>query len=283
MSNLLQIVETPPLAEAPFGLFSLQDPVMYPDEFWVGGFTLESRLCNIRQNYLDVCAGSAPVEGITPPVGADSVQTFTPYIIEAVDTCSTFGFSSRDVEERAVTALEAASQKAVEYELWTGELAQANGYADNRYLASSASTDVTPGAGGAVKVRWGLAALEKALADCSVGTRGVIHMPRDVASALTLRVVDDHLETQLGNYVVAGSGYPGTGPTGSMPANGTWMYATGPVAVTLGSAQPLGTTRSQQVTTSVNTWEARAVRPAAAVWDGCCAFAVNVDLALDYA
>lgn len=282
MSNLLQVVETADFADSPFGLFSLQDPNRPTDEHWVGGFTYESRQCSVTQNYLDVCGGGpAPIAGVTP--SGDALQVFNPYVIEAVETCTTFGFGARDLADRVKDALEAVSQKAVERELWTGGVAQANGYTENRYLASTNSQNITPSPGTALKIRYGLALLENALAGCNAGTRGVIHVTRDVASALNLRIVGDHLETQLGNYVVAGAGYTGSGPSGTIPASGKWMYATGPVAVTLGAAQVLGESMSEQVDRSVNRWTARAVRPAAAVWDGCCAFAVHVDLALDYA
>lgn len=282
MSNLLQVVETAEFADSPYGLFSLQDPNVPADEHWVGGFTFENRQCSLTQNYLDVCGGGpAPIAGVTP--SGDAIQTFLPYVVEAVETCSTFGFVARDLEDRARDALEAITQKAVEKELWTGAVATANSYTNNRFLADSTSTDVTPTPGTAVKVRYGLALLEQALAECGAGTRGVIHMTRDVASTLPLHRNGDRLETQLGNYVVAGTGYTGSGPTGVVPATGTWMYATGPVAVTLGDIQILGATKAEQVTRETNTWQVRAIRPAAAVWDGCCAFAVYVDLALDYA
>ena len=39
---------------------------------------------------------------------------------------------------------------------------------------------------------------------------------------------DGRLVTPGGNLIVAGGGYPGTGPDGSTPADDTtWMYATG--------------------------------------------------------
>lgn len=281
MTGLLEIFPPQPFLPAPFGLLSLRDPDVTDDERWLSGFTYESRTCTADVRLLDICGGFAPVPVIAPS-DAPRNRVFQPFAIEATDKCSTFGFGAHDVEQRAIDALEACTQKALEHEFWTGSLATTNGYAENRYLASTDTQDVTPGAG-PVKLRYGLAVLERALADCGCGTRGTIHATRDVASALPVKVVDDHLETQLGNFVVAGSGYTGAGPDGTDPSSGTWMYATGPVSVLLGKSEAVGAKLVQQVDSSNNTWEARAQRPAAVTWDGCCAFAVHVDLALDYA
>ena len=280
MTGLLEIIEPPPFEAAPYGLLSLRDPDVTAEERWLNGFTYESRSCTATVNLLDICGGAAPVEVITPSVVPAS-RVFQPFIIEAVDRCTTFGFGARDVEKRALDALEACTQKALENEFWTGNLAQANTYSDNRYLAHP-DTVILAGAGAPVKIRFGLALLERALADCGCGTRGTIHVTRDVGSVLANRVVGEHLETNLGNYLVAGSGYPGTGPDGTAPASGTWMYATGEVSVLLGPGDAVGRNIGEQVNRSNNTWEARAQRPAAVTWDGCCAFAVRVDLALDY-
>lgn len=282
MTGLLEIIEAPPFVAAPYGLLSLRDPDVTTDERWLSGFTYESRSCSSTVNLLDICGGADPVSIITPPEDLVRNREYEPFIIEAVDSCSTFGFLKRDVEQRAIDALEACTQKALENEFWTGDLAATNGYDANRSLASTDSVDVTP-SGSAVKLRYGLAILERALADCGCGTRGTIHVTRDVGSVLPVKIVDDHLETQLGNYVVAGAGYTGSGPDGTVPGTGTWMYATGPISVLLGQSEAVGASLKEQVDRSNNTWEARAQRPAAVTWDGCCAFAVHVDLALDYA
>lgn len=282
MTGLLEIFGPQPYEVAPYGLLSLRDPDVTADERWLSGFTYESRTCTANVNLLDICGGHAPVNVITPSPTTVRNREFQPFAIEAVDECSTWGFQARDVEQRALDALEACTQKALENEFWTGSLATTNGYTENRYLASTDTVDETPG-GVAVKLRYGLAILERALADCGCGTRGTIHVTRDVGSALPVKVVGDHLETQLGNLVVAGSGYTGSGPDGTIPGTGTWIYATGPVSVLLGKSEAIGAKLIQQVDSSKNTWEARAQRPAAVTWDGCCAFAVHVDLALDYA
>lgn len=282
MSGLLEIFPPQPFEPAPYGILSLRDPDVTADERWLSGFTYESRLCAAEVKILDICGGAAPVSVIQPS-NTPRNRDYTPFVIEATDRCSTFGFLQHDIEKRAIDALEACTAKALEYEFWTGAAATTNGYTANRRLASTNSTDVTPAGGAAVKLRYGLALLEGALATCGCGTKGTIHATRETASALPVKVVDEHLETQLGNYVIAGAGYTGSGPTGTMPASGVWMYATGPISVLLGESTAVGEKLKQQVNRDVNTWEARAQRPAAVTWDGCCAFAVHIDLALDYA
>lgn len=281
MAGLLEIIGPPPFEASPYGLLSVRGPDAPENDRWLNGFTYEARSCTARVNLLDVCNGNPPVNVIAPPPGLERNRDYVPFVIEAVDTCSTFGFKQRDAEQRAIEALEACTQKALEAEFWNGNLATTNGYTSNRFLASADSTDVTPG-GGPIKIRYGLALLEQALADCGCGTRGTIHVTTAVGSALAVKKVDDHLETQLGNFVIVGAGYDGSGPDGAVPATGTWMYATGPVSVLLGESEAVGANIAEQVDRSDNTWEARAQRGAAVTWDGCCAFAVHVDLALDY-
>lgn len=279
MATLREIIPASPLEIAPYGLLGLVDPISMVTDRWVGGFIKESLGCTATVQLLDVCGGADPVVVINPSGNAD--QDYTPFGVEAFDECTTFGHTVRDSETRALDALAACTSKAIETEFWTGNLARANGYDDNRYLASPSAQLVTPG-DSPIKIKHGLAILERALGDAGCGTRGTIHVTRDVASVLGAKDVDGHLETPLGNYVVAGTGYTGQGPDGSHPATGTWMYATGPVSVMLGAPEVPETEEFQNVDTNVNMYRSRAQLPAAVIWDGCAHFAVWVDLVLDY-
>jgi hypothetical protein len=174
-------------------------------------------------------------------------------------------------------------------EFWEGRIANAvNTEAgttvnENRYLTDGGAEDLTPTAGTPVKVRHGLALLEGALASAGCGNRGFIHTPVSIASVLPLKEDGDVLRTVMGNYVIAGTGYRGTGPGVSDPTTGTrmWIYATGPVFVRLGDAQ-VSAEGNQNYDTRTNTVEVSAELLAAAVWDGCAHFGVLVDLSLDY-
>jgi hypothetical protein len=188
---------------------------------------------------------------------------------------------------------EAGTQKAVERELWTGAIALASGHFDSRYLASAGATDITP-ASGSMSPERAVAALEWALGQCGTG-EGVIHATRDVASLLPRTIMNvepnARLYTMLGTPIIPGSGYTGDGPAagvpaipvpvpapgviGAAPSASTWLYATGPVTVHLGAVEYIG----EKINTADNDIMVLAGRPAAVHWDGCCHFAVQVDLA----
>jgi hypothetical protein len=199
------------------------------------------------------------------------------------------GLSADEIKTRVMHAAETLTQKGVEHELWTGDLAMSADHFDASYLAMHGSVNVSPG-GAAVALDHALSSLEWALGQCSAGT-GVIHMTRDAASRLTYFLVNDgdKLRTVLGTPVVVGSGYTGVGPAGSVPnatvpfpaipaighaPTTTWMYATGPVVVHLGSVQFIGERRDA----ATNEITVMAGRPAAVYWDSSCHFAAEANL-----
>ena len=281
MTTPLALVAAPLPEVAPYGLLSLGDPVSDGDDRWAGGYSYESLVCNARVTLTDLCDSAQNVV-ISERDTANRVLEQRPVVISVEDECSTFGFGAREREQRALAAMEQCTQKALEYELWTGALGTLAGHA-NRRLASPSAVDVTPTPGTAVKVRYGLALLEQALANTGCGVRGVIHATRAVASAIGGRDENGKLLTGLGNYIVAGTGYPGTGPTGTLPAAGVWMYATGPVTYRLDDPFVPNDQMRERVDTSKNTLLTRAFRTASAEFDGCAHFGVLVDLTLDYA
>lgn len=202
------------------------------------------------------------------------------------------GLSDEELKRRVMHAADALTQKAVEHELWTGDLALSANHLDASYLTMYGSVEVSPGGAGTAADH-ALSSLEWALGQCSAGS-GVIHMTRDVASRLTYFLIKDgdKLSTVLGTPVVVGSGYvSGTAgqPAGSaplaaepypaIPAIGaapttSWMYATGPVKVHLGPVQYIGERRD----TTTNEIVVMAARPAAVYWDSSCHFAAEVNL-----
>lgn len=116
----------------------------------------------------------------------------------------------------------------------------------------------------------------------------MIHAPRQVASLLeqfieyetvgTGELAQQRLVTKLGTPIVAGVGYTGTAPGNAAPAsNRKWMYATGPVSVYLGPSSVVGEVQAW-IDEGVNDLTLQAERGAAVVWDGCCHFAVEVDV-----
>jgi hypothetical protein len=256
-----------------------------------GSYSWDTIACPNSLLVTDLCDGakSGPItEGTySPPIG-------WPLGIVLNYTCSTLGLTLEERRRTVRDQIEAGTQKAIERELQTGEAAISGGRYNTHYLTDPDSVSV--GGSGAVDIRLGVAALEQAMADCGLGLEGTIHMPRAAASLLAqhgaLRVVGDRFFTALGTPIAAGAGYTvaaslsqprSTAPTapsiptkvlpGPLPGD-CWIYATGPVAVHLGAVDVLEELKDH----AQNTITTTAVRAAAAYFDTCCHFAVQVKL-----
>jgi len=288
------VTDTQAAKPAPFGLLSPATTVIKDSSpHWTEEFDYQTLDCVATVELSSICNTETTVSAVQRS-SEGLYRTYVPFEIITSFECSTMGLRPEEIEKIARDAAEACVQKALEYELWTGSIAQAmagdgswdtanRGVFPNRYLASEGAVDVTPTPGTGVKAKYGLALLERALADCGCGIQGTIHATRDVASALGIKGKDDKLYTNLGNVVVAGSGYTGTGPDGTQPDSGTaWMYATGPITVRLGDYLVVPDKKSQAVDTKVNTTRYTVSQPAAITWNSCCHSAVLIDLDLDY-
>lgn len=184
---------------------------------------------------------------------------------------------------RVLTQLEAATQKAVEFELWSGVAAiEANN--TNAFLRKENAATLVNGTSAASASK-SLAYLEGALAESPSGAGGVIHVTRDVASLLGtehLVISDGKVTTVLGTPVAIGSGYSGDGPIGVANTSATltnkWMFGTGPVDVHLGKPELMNESLAQGADVAINDMRIKAVRPAAAYFDPSCHFAVRIDL-----
>lgn len=282
------LVPTAGLEVAPFGILSPATTTYdHSDSYWTAGYTYE-----VVDAGVVVVNGS--IFGVSPAASAaiidnsdskEHFRTYYPFDINATIKVSTMGTNPAEIEASATKALDVVTQKAVEAEFWRGSIAKLlTTDNDNRYLASTQSVDVTPTPGTAVKVHYGLALLEQALADAPIGAQGVVHAPRDVASTLRLEKDGSTLRTSLGTPVVAGVGYSKHGPTGALaPAGKAWMYATGPISVRLGPTIVTPEKLNQAVDLRVNTIQYYVDRSAAITWPTSDSYAVLVDLTLDYA
>ena len=248
---------------------------------WIAGFEQESISCMSDVRLIDTCDTQLE-ELVIEKTGSASLGEYIPFTVQAEVGCSTMG-KQEDWVNYATDALELCQNKAIELEFWEGRLARAAGN-DNRYLANGDAVDLTP-SGTAIRARYALALLEGQLADAGCGGRGYIHVPVSIASVLPLKDRGDGvLTTTLGNYVIAGDGYTGTGTDGAATTGSSvWLYATGPVFVRLDEVQVAADDARQYINTETNTVSVKAERAASVVWDGCAHYKVLVDLALDYA
>lgn len=277
---------TPLRAQAPepslYGLVNSKTLVNESDR-WISGFEQESISCMADVHLLDTC-DTGISETVIQKTGSGSLGEYLPFTVQAEVGCSTMGKQEEWVEY-ASAALEVCQNKAIELEFWEGRLARAAGNT-NKFLANGDAIDVTPTPGTAVRARYGLALLEGRLAATGCGGRGTIHTPVSVASVLPVKDRDDDgvLTTTLGNYIIAGDGYTGTGTDGAATSGSSvWLYATGPVFVRLGDIEIAADDARQYIDTRTNTVNVKAERAASVVWDGCAHYKVLVDLALDYA
>ncbi len=235
-----QLIELPTVfTSLPYGLWdTLQTPS--PDGVhWQQGVTWEDRCPTGDSTYdecLSVTGTGAPPE--PPAKTANVVQTnrgALPFTVYAEFDCSPVGLGN--AQSVAQDALARVEQQQVEEAFWTGvaggqtvvfpHLAANSEVLDGDIVLQTVATPVVTGAD-AVHA---LGVLEQELAECYAG-QGLIHVPRSALATLSawnlIREDNGRLLTPGGNLVVAGGGYPGTGPDGSAPADGTtWIYATG--------------------------------------------------------
>lgn len=282
------LVPTAGLEVASFGILSPATTVYnHTDSFWTSGITYENQDAGLVIMNGSIY-GASPAENVTVVDNTDSPEhfkTYYPFDVKASVKVSTFGTNPAEIEASAKNALDIVMQKAIEIEFWNGDVAKLlDSDNDNRYLASAQAVDVTPTAGTAVKVRYGLALLEEALGNAPLGNAGVIHAPRVVGSALKLEKDGKKLVTPLGNSVVSGVGYSKKGPTGADAGAGkAWMYATGPVSVRIGPTIVTPEKLNQAINTRINEIQYFVDGSAAVTWSTTDLYAVLVDLTLDYA
>lgn len=282
------LVPTAGLEVASYGILSPATTTYdHNDSFWTSGITYENFDAGVVVANGSIL-GANPIETVTVidnSASKEHFKTYYPFDVKASVKVSTFGTNPAEIEASAKNALDVVMQKAIEIEFWNGDIAKLlDSDNDNRYLASTQSVDVTPTAGTAVKVRYGLALLEEALGNASLGSQGVIHAPRVVGSALKLDKDGTRLVSPLGNSVVSGVGYSKKGPTGvDAGAGKAWMYATGPVSVRIGPTTVTPEKLNQAINTQINDIQYFVDGSAAVTWATTDSYAVLVDLTLDYA
>lgn len=270
------VVSAPLLTVAPCGLLSVAQVEENVDESkWLRGYSVETHAAPtvriISYNNTTVSDGD-----LYDGSAEESTFPAAPFFLEI--EASTTGLLLVDhnpLEDGSIKdQIQAATQKAVEYELWEGVAAKANPTDDTNYLTKTGGADIVTTSG--VSSTRALELIEQSIAASPTGARGIIHMTRDVASSLGSRLLykaksrDDKKAfavTREGTLVVIGSGYTGAGPdgaTGAAPtATNKWMYATGGVVVLLGAVNDA----NEAFTSSTNDHIVFANRPASVHFD----------------
>ncbi|MFJ8538178.1 hypothetical protein [Streptomyces sp. NPDC093591] len=236
-----QLIDLPAVfTPLPHGLWDTIQTPGTDGPHWQNGVTWIERCPTGDTTYdecLSVTGTGAPPEppAKTPNVTQES-RGATPFTVVAEFQCTPIGLG--DAQSIAQDALDRVEQHQLENAFWTGvaadqavvfpHLAADTEVLDGEVVLQTTASPVVTGA----DVAAALGALEQELANCYKG-QGLIHVPRTALPTLAawkLARLDDggRLVTPNGNLIVAGGGYPGTGPDGAAPADGTtWIYATG--------------------------------------------------------
>jgi hypothetical protein len=283
------VFTAPKINPSDFGLLAVVKPENGPDEDkWIRGFSQE---WETTIQYLSNWDDTDTTQGvIVNNATVNYYDEIKPFFIEVDETRSTLGFLGIDRIARITRQIEGMTQKAMEVELWDGDIRKG---ATHNNKALSANTASVVNSGTALPPTRALAALEFEIGSVSHGgEQGAIHMTRDTLAflsaqggAISLSKNGDYLQTRSGTPIIVGSGYSGTGPDGD--ANSTasisnkWMYATSTVKTFVGNIDVVNDNLSQayDVAGNQNDMRLKAIRPVAVYFDPSIHIAVRVNLA----
>lgn len=222
-----QFVDGPPRVPSPYGLFSVLTVRQPGDQHWQMGVEWESESCAGVGGFGPLLDCDVPPSGLPREEGDNAGPVLgdaTPFTVYAEYSCSPVGRSLADMQRLATLRLQAREESGAERFLWTGELGNTPVIADSdaEVLSAVPATPVTA-----------LALLEKFAGD-AWGGQGVVHVSKLGAVVLTqngvIKESGSKLVTNMGTPVIAGNGYPGTGPGNTDPEDGTsWAYITPPL------------------------------------------------------
>jgi len=242
--GLMAPVEAAPATPPVAGLTALARRPDTPNNRWQLGYSYRPEMPApfIRtRSTVTQTLGTNLGNGVPPA----QIRTI-PVMLDVQDSVSTFDFAVEDYEKRAIRLIEAYTSQLLEYELWTGKLAQADNL-PNRRFQSPDTINVTPTTFPSPQAA--VALLMGKLSQANMGD-GMIHASADVGIRLPDGWRNEATLAEFGFVVVSGSGYPGTGPDGT---GTSWMYATDLVNVRLGEPECIPGKFSEAVDRASNT------------------------------
>lgn len=278
---------------APCGLLSVVRETRHTrrpiDERWVRGYSYDVTTAPTSVDLVSINNPEIPDGNVYDGSAIKDYFDGSPFFVATTTKVSTFGVDKAKWRENALAQLDEVTQKAVEQELWDGPVALEANIAVPYLTKEDGAVVLTSGG---VDSRKALALVEQAIAQHPLGSKGIIHMTRDVASELGSRLLYkeakgdrdfDYAITRLGTDVVIGSGYSGNGPKGNAGAEASdtnkWMFVTGAVDVHLGKGVVDNEDLGQGSTISTNDLFYKAHRPAAVHFDPSIWHAAQITLA----
>lgn len=272
-----------PFEQSKYGILSDASQILTPDnERWVANFTHSLYDSDVvAENVLQQMIGGGVLQSDTVFEHSDgrtpSSLEYTPFFVETRVTGSTLEADSDKKRDKAEESLNIVQQKAIEQEVWTGALSKTmtgtDEFRKNRYFSNFDDPNFISLSDTALSPNNALALMEEGIGEQTLGIRGVIHMPRRIASLSSIEADSGDSEilyTELGNYVIAGSGYTKIG-------SDYWIFGTGPMTVVLGAAQIIPGEHSQAVDTRKNNIEYIAQKPVGVFWTTSTVLGVKVD------
>lgn len=270
-----------------YGLIDAVQFINEDDPHWETGVTWENKYCVNTDTTLPDCPA-----GTQPAKHHDRGLTFgfsDPFTVYGHFKCSNVGRPAQEAFDIATARLEYNEHRSVESTFWTGTTDVGivhPSLAVGDPAAGIAPVDLTPG-GGAVDAVSALFLLENGLAQCSPGL-GLIHVQYGFLNYLAYhRLV--HLETEpdgkecyytkLGQKVIAGVGYPGSGPSNVAALTGeTWLFASSQIGAIKSEVFLTPDLPKEAINRNLNDITVFAER----IWSleiSCCLFAVRAQLA----
>lgn len=292
MAEFKGIFPADALVAAPCGLLSVATVIEHTqdDERWIAGYS-QDMIGSATVRVLSSRAQTVPNNTLFDGYGMPRYFDITPFFVEVeqkTSGMSLLGLDPRDTVEQQILA---ATQKAVEREIWEGITAQAEDNDNPYFTRATDDKGAVVLTSGGVHPKKALTLLEGAISNSPTGGSGIIHMTRETASSIVGGGVgyatDDHGEgfllTSLGTPVSVGSGYTGNGPSDQADAdtagtNTRWMYVTGPVTVHVGPVEPVNDSLSQGFEPRTNDSIVKSLRPVSVQFDTTIFYAAEVTL-----
>lgn len=275
------LVKTNPPKDRSYGILTSTTPIFLEDPHWQFGIGWDQD-CSVEMS-----STLLPCPEVTGSKDAEGGLTFceaTPFTVIGSYKCPPTGRLISDPKKVASNRLKKNRERTVEKIFWTGltSVGPVNpSLQAGNDTCGTPPIDLTP-ASGALSPVAAIAALESSIAECVPGGIGVIHFNHGflpyMASNHLLVERDNKFYTLSGQLIVAGAGYPGSGPGNvAAPPGETWIFATGPISVFNSSVFFTPPRVEQAIDKLLNDVVERAEQTYAVIWE-CCLFAIRVAL-----
>lgn len=295
-------VEPPAFQPRQYGLISTIGTRVSDDPHWRGGVWWRQTCgTGARVAFYCITATGATASGFTKTHNIDTKYFSAHPIVAYVEIeCAPVGYDPAVARRDALDALARVEEYQLEQGLWTGTAPNGitgrimpnltestevldpimSGTVDHNEVTLQLAVNSLSPSGQPLDIAEGLGRLEDEMGDCVLG-QGVIHMTQntaDIAQSEGLLIERNGRKyTALGNLVVIGAGYPGTGPNGLVVADVHWMYATGPMFIYRGNEELLGSDVRDYFDRATNTIKV-IVERTFVVGFGCCLLGVPISL-----